>query len=132
MQHFLPHLLEQTNRLVRDMLNNTLSAEDLQTDQWTILVYLSDGLGHAMGELADAAAINPSKLTKCVDKMVSKGLVHRSVDLNDQRKVVFEQRREFMAEEDVRATIDEMRHGVVDDLVAKAIPAGRRASRCGS
>jgi DNA-binding MarR family transcriptional regulator len=88
MQHFLPHLLEQTNRLVRDMLNNTLSAEDLQTDQWTILVYLSDGLGHAMGELAEAAAINPSKLTKCVDKLVSKGLMHRSVDLNDQRKVV--------------------------------------------
>ena len=88
MQYFLPHLLEQTNRLVRDMLNNALSAEDLQTDQWTILVYLSDGLGHAMGELADAAAMNPSKLTKCVDKLVSKGLVQRSVDLDDQRKVV--------------------------------------------
>lgn len=88
MQHFLPHLLEQTNRLVRDMLNNALSAEDLQTDQWTILVYLSDGQGHAMGELAEASAINPSKLTKCVDKLVSKGIVQRSVDLHDQRKVV--------------------------------------------
>jgi preprotein translocase subunit SecA len=42
--------------------------------------------------------------------------------MNDQRKVVFEQRKEFMATESVRETIDEMRHGVVDDMVARAIP----------
>ncbi|MFE1603075.1 preprotein translocase subunit SecA [Methylobacterium sp. ID0610] len=42
--------------------------------------------------------------------------------MNDQRKVVFEQRREFMAQESVRETVDEMRHGVVDDVVAQAIP----------
>ncbi|HMO30353.1 preprotein translocase subunit SecA [Enterovirga sp.] len=44
--------------------------------------------------------------------------------MNDQRKVVFEQRREFMSEESVRPEIDEMRHGVVDDLVANHIPEG--------
>src|SRR6476469_8507132 len=44
--------------------------------------------------------------------------------MNDQRKVVFEQRREFMAEDSVRTTIDDMRHGVVDDLVAHSIPEG--------
>jgi preprotein translocase subunit SecA len=42
--------------------------------------------------------------------------------MNDQRKVVFEQRKEFMAEESVRDTIDEMRHGVIDDMVSRAIP----------
>ena len=44
--------------------------------------------------------------------------------MNDQRKVVFEQRREFMSEESVREEIDEMRHGVIDDLVANHIPEG--------
>jgi preprotein translocase subunit SecA len=44
--------------------------------------------------------------------------------MNDQRKVVFEQRRDFMTEESVRETIDEMRRGVIDDLVARHIPAG--------
>ncbi|MGN6489624.1 MAG: preprotein translocase subunit SecA, partial [Devosia sp.] len=34
--------------------------------------------------------------------------------MNDQRKVVFEQRKEFMAEESVRDTIDDMRHGVIE------------------
>jgi preprotein translocase subunit SecA len=32
--------------------------------------------------------------------------------MNSQRKVVFEQRREFMRQESVRETIDDMRHGV--------------------
>ena len=42
--------------------------------------------------------------------------------MNDQRKVVFEQRREFMAQESVRDTVDEMRQGVIDDVVARHIP----------
>lgn len=88
MQQFLPHLLEQTNRLVQDMLKNTVATEELHIDQWTTLVYLSDGAGHPMGELAEASGMSPSKLTKSFDKMVSKGLVQRSVDLDDQRKVV--------------------------------------------
>jgi preprotein translocase subunit SecA len=44
--------------------------------------------------------------------------------MNDQRKVVFEQRREFMSQESVREEVDEMRHGVIDDLVATHIPEG--------
>jgi preprotein translocase subunit SecA len=42
--------------------------------------------------------------------------------MNDQRKVIFEQRLEFMDEEDVSETIDEMRHDVIDNIVGKAIP----------
>ncbi|MGD1016457.1 MAG: preprotein translocase subunit SecA [Roseiarcus sp.] len=42
--------------------------------------------------------------------------------MNDQRKVIFEDRREMMAQESLEPTIAEMRAGVVDDLVAKHIP----------
>jgi preprotein translocase subunit SecA len=42
--------------------------------------------------------------------------------MNDQRKVIFEQRLEFMDEEDVSETVAEMRHDVVDNIVSKAIP----------
>ncbi|MCA1998795.1 MAG: preprotein translocase subunit SecA [Hyphomicrobiales bacterium] len=44
--------------------------------------------------------------------------------MNDQRKVVFEQRRELMAQEDLSATITDMRHGVVEDIVSRHIPEG--------
>ncbi len=42
--------------------------------------------------------------------------------MNDQRKVVFEQRREMMAQESLEETIEAMRHGVVEDLVARHVP----------
>jgi preprotein translocase subunit SecA len=42
--------------------------------------------------------------------------------MNDQRKVIFEQRLELMDSEDVAETVTEMRHDVVDSIIAKAIP----------
>jgi preprotein translocase subunit SecA len=43
--------------------------------------------------------------------------------MNDQRREVYAQRREFMKAEDVVASVAEMREEVIDDLVAKCIPA---------
>ncbi|HEY8575298.1 MAG TPA: preprotein translocase subunit SecA [Devosia sp.] len=42
--------------------------------------------------------------------------------MNDQRKVIFEQRIELMDAEDVSETVVEMRHDVVENIVSKAIP----------
>src|ERR1700677_1371688 len=42
--------------------------------------------------------------------------------LNDQRKVVFEQRKEIMSADDVSDQISDMRREVVDELVARHIP----------
>jgi preprotein translocase subunit SecA len=42
--------------------------------------------------------------------------------MNDQRKVIFERRREFMAQESVRETVDEYRHDVIDDVLAEHVP----------
>ncbi len=54
--------------------------------------------------------------------------------MNDQRKAVFKQRREFMNQEDMSATVTDMRHGVIDEIVGQHIPRnpipnpGRRTS----
>ena len=42
--------------------------------------------------------------------------------MNDQRKVVFEQRREMMAQTSLEEMITDMRQGVVEDIVAKHAP----------
>jgi preprotein translocase subunit SecA len=42
--------------------------------------------------------------------------------MNDQRKVVFEQRREMMAQDSLEDMIADMRHGVVEDIVARHVP----------
>ncbi len=43
--------------------------------------------------------------------------------MNDQRKVVFEQRRDIMGQETLEEMVTDMRRGVVDDIVAKHAPA---------
>jgi preprotein translocase subunit SecA len=42
--------------------------------------------------------------------------------MNDQRKVVYEQRREIMSAPDVAATVADMRHETIAEAVARAIP----------
>jgi preprotein translocase subunit SecA len=92
-----------------------------------------DGMLQKLGLGPDEAIIHPW-INKAIEKAqqkvearnfdIRKNILKYDDVMNDQRKVVFEQRREFMAEESVRETIDEMRHAVLDDLVAKSIPEG--------
>ena len=44
--------------------------------------------------------------------------------MNDQRQVVFEQRREIMSSDNVLETLIDMRHEVISDIVYKSIPEG--------
>ena len=44
--------------------------------------------------------------------------------MNDQRKVVYEQRREIMTADDVSEVLDDMRNDVIDEMLAAAIPVG--------
>jgi preprotein translocase subunit SecA len=49
--------------------------------------------------------------------------------MNDQRKVIFEQRIDIMAHDDVSATVAEMRQQVVHELVARCMPEGAYAEQ---
>ncbi|WP_424984150.1 preprotein translocase subunit SecA [Maritalea sp. S77] len=42
--------------------------------------------------------------------------------MNDQRKVIFEQRLELMDDDNVNETITEMRHDVVEDIIQRFVP----------
>ena len=42
--------------------------------------------------------------------------------MNDQRKVVFAQRREIMASDDTHEIVTDMRHEVIDDLIDQFMP----------
>ncbi len=49
--------------------------------------------------------------------------------MNDQRRVVYDQRREIMMSDDVSDTIHDMRHEVIENFVADAIPQGSYAEQ---
>jgi preprotein translocase subunit SecA len=92
-----------------------------------------DGMLTKLGLKDDEAIIHPW-INKAIEKAqqkvemrnfdMRKNILKYDDVMNDQRKVVFEQRRDFMADDSVRTTIDDMRHGVIDDIVARHIPEG--------
>ena len=49
--------------------------------------------------------------------------------MNDQRKAIFEQRIEIMAEDDVSETVRGMRHQVLEELIARHIPENAYAEQ---
>ena len=63
---------------------------------------------------------------------IRKNLLKFDNVMNDQRKVIFEQRIDIMRGEEVSATVDDMRAEIINDLVANPHPGNRlcRAMGC--
>ena len=97
-----------------------------------------DGMLQKLGLEEGEAIIHPwinKALEKAQEKVearnfeIRKQLLKYDDVMNDQRKVIYEQRKDIMRSEDVSATITDMRHQVIEDLVASAIPAGTYAEQ---
>ncbi|TIM42082.1 MAG: preprotein translocase subunit SecA [Mesorhizobium sp.] len=97
-----------------------------------------DGMLQKLGLKEDEAIIHPwinKALEKAQKKVearnfdIRKNLLKYDDVSNDQRKVVFEQRLELMDGEGLSETIAEMREGVIEEVVAKAIPENAYAEQ---
>jgi len=86
--NYLAYLLAQANRQMSAQMERALNEEGVQTEHWRILEVLSDGQGRSMGDLAAAVLMNHPALTKTLDRIVSRGLVHRRADPADSRRVL--------------------------------------------
>ncbi|WP_142849307.1 preprotein translocase subunit SecA [Telmatospirillum sp. J64-1] len=53
---------------------------------------------------------------------IRKNLLKYDDVMNDQRKVIYEQRKELMQETDVSQTITDMRHEAIEEIVSRCIP----------
>ncbi|MFD9330500.1 MarR family winged helix-turn-helix transcriptional regulator [Streptomyces sp. NPDC060065] len=84
----LAHLLTRAERLAARRLQSVLDADDCSLDAWRVLALLSDGEGHHMTAIAEAAFLPPPTLTKLVDHLVDQNLVHRRVDPLDRRRIL--------------------------------------------
>jgi preprotein translocase subunit SecA len=90
-----------------------------------------DGMLQRLGLKPDEAIIHPwinKALEKAQSKVearnfdIRKNLLKFDNVMNDQRKVVFEQRVEWMRDENVAETVTEMRHSVIEELTATHVP----------
>src|SRR5204863_2593266 len=90
-----------------------------------------DGMLTKLGLKEDEAIVHPwinKALEKAQQKVearnfdIRKNILKFDNVMNDQRKVIFDQRIDLMKDENVADTITDMRHSVVDALVAKHVP----------
>ena len=90
-----------------------------------------DGMLQRLGLKEDEAIVH-SWINKAVEKAqqkvearnfdIRKNLLKFDNVMNDQRKVIFDQRVELMRDETVAETVTDMRHAVIDDLLGKHVP----------
>jgi preprotein translocase subunit SecA len=90
-----------------------------------------DTMLRRLGLKEDEAIVHPwinKALEKAQQKVearnfdIRKNILKYDNVMNDQRKVIFEQRREMMAQESLEETVANFRANVVDEVVAKHIP----------
>jgi preprotein translocase subunit SecA len=90
-----------------------------------------DGMLQKLG-LQEGEAIVHSWINKAIERAqtkvearnfdIRKNLLKYDDVMNDQRKVIFEQRHELLEDEDLQETVREMRREIVAELVAEHIP----------
>ncbi len=90
-----------------------------------------EGMLQKLGLKEDEAIIHPwinRALEKAQQKVearnfdIRKNLLKFDDVMNDQRRVIFEQRIDLMGQDEVAETVADMRHEVIADLVSKHIP----------
>jgi preprotein translocase subunit SecA len=90
-----------------------------------------DGMLTKLGLKENEAIIHPwinKALEKAQQKVearnfdIRKNILKYDNVMNDQRKVIFDQRVEWMQDETVGEVVADMRHNVIDDMVAKHVP----------
>jgi preprotein translocase subunit SecA len=97
-----------------------------------------DGMLSKLG-LKDGEAIVHPWINKALEKAqqkvearnfeIRKNLLQFDDVMNDQRKVIYEQRLELMHAEDVSDTVVDMRHQTIDELVRRCIPENAYAEQ---
>jgi MarR family transcriptional regulator, organic hydroperoxide resistance regulator len=108
-EHSLATLLLYCQRNLLARMTPHLDAHDVTAEQWRVLGVLQGGDGVPMAELAVAAVLPPPTLTRIMDRLAERGIVMRSIDRSDRRKVV--------------ALLTPSGERIADDLYAREVEA---------
>ncbi|MEU3336751.1 MarR family winged helix-turn-helix transcriptional regulator [Streptomyces sp. NPDC002144] len=84
----LLQLLTRAERLSARRTQRVLEEFGCSVEGWRVLALLSDGQGHNMTAIADCAFLPPPSLTKLMDQLVDRNLVHRRTDPVDRRRIL--------------------------------------------
>ncbi|MGB0908559.1 MAG: preprotein translocase subunit SecA [Maricaulaceae bacterium] len=106
----------------------------LSTEDDLMRIFGGDRLKNMMSKLGWEEGENLTNrfMTKAVERAqvrvetrnfdIRKNLLKYDDVMNDQRKTIFEQRMEFMTDDDVSDVVEDMRHQVCEDLIEAHVP----------
>jgi DNA-binding MarR family transcriptional regulator len=83
----LTRTLVRASRATLASVERVLASEECSLDQWLTLDALATAGALPMAALADRATVTGPTLTRVVDRLVSRALVYREVDIHDRRRV---------------------------------------------
>jgi DNA-binding MarR family transcriptional regulator len=78
------------HREIHGDLGRILKTAGVPVEQWRILLALRERSGQTVSELAERVFMNLPALSKNLDRMVSRALVHRTQDSADHRRVLLQ------------------------------------------
>jgi DNA-binding MarR family transcriptional regulator len=81
-------LLDRAAGRVSAAVQKVLRDSGLTLERWRILDLLAGRDGMTMSEIANAVVVTGPTLTRIVDDLATKALVHREVDAHDRRRVL--------------------------------------------
>ena len=106
----------------------------ISTEDDLMRIFGGDRLKSMMGKMGweEGESLTNRFMSKAVERAqvrvetrnfdIRKNLLKYDDVMNDQRKTIFEQRLEFMNDDDVSDVIEDMRHQVCEDLIEEHIP----------
>ena len=106
----------------------------ISTEDDLMRIFGGDRLNSMMEKMGweEGESLTNKFMTKAVERAqvrveqrnfdIRKNLLKYDDVMNDQRKTIFEQRLEFMTDEDVSDVIEDMRHQVCEDIIETYIP----------
>src|ERR1700680_128988 len=81
------YLIKRAHSLLIDHLATAVAGSDLTFTQWVVLMYLRDGLAINATDLCSQLRHDSGALTRVIDQLESRGLVHRERSREDRREV---------------------------------------------
>ncbi|VAW00849.1 Protein translocase subunit SecA [hydrothermal vent metagenome] len=111
---------------VEDDLMRIFAPERMNTIMKTLGMKDGEAIAHPW---MNKALETSQKKVEARNFEIRKNLLKYDDVANDQRKAIFEQRREFMAAEDVSEVINDMRHEALEDLVDQYMPSNVSAAK---
>src|SRR5262245_12260537 len=88
MEDQFAYLIASLSRQLEEQVKERIRPEGIPVEQFRVLALLSESDGLSMRSLASQALVDPTTLTKMIDKMTTEALVYRAPDPEDRRKVM--------------------------------------------